>query len=181
MRAIIYRVITLPPLLCAYGIGLELTYFFWQQNVFQKHVTFSCVKTAIDAHIHALITPIVTIRNISTLLSSVLFFSLFLFFAGGALWHFLSHHINPAPWLQNQQMLFTTGVYRLSRHPMYLSLLLLLLACGCFLQTWITVLSALFFVVFVTPEINREEQWLLQHFAQYRLYQTQTAKWLLLK
>ncbi|WP_405326874.1 methyltransferase family protein [Ruminobacter sp.] len=61
--------------------------------------------------------------------------SLILLAAGGvlaatSLYLFTAEGISPLPWKTNDTVLFTGGVYRLSRNPMYLSLMLGLAGIG---------------------------------------------------
>ena len=61
--------------------------------------------------------------------------SLILLAAGGvlaatSLYLFSAEGISPLPWKTNDTVLFTGGVYRLSRNPMYLSLMLGLAGIG---------------------------------------------------
>ena len=76
--------------------------------------------------------------------------------------------------------LVTGGVFRLSRNPMYLSLLLLLVAYAVRLDSPAMWLGPLVFIAYVTRfQIHPEERALTAKFGEaYRQYQTRTRRWL---
>lgn len=75
--------------------------------------------------------------------------------------------------------LVTTGVYAISRNPMYLALLLILLAWGLWLGNAFNVLLAAAFVsVMNRYQISREEASLLQKFGkEYSQYCIKVRRW----
>lgn len=78
--------------------------------------------------------------------------------------------------------LVTTGVYRVSRNPMYLGLLLVLLAWAFYLDSWPGLLvGPTAFVVWITRfQIVPEERFLMQLFGpDYIAYLRRTGRWLL--
>jgi protein-S-isoprenylcysteine O-methyltransferase Ste14 len=76
--------------------------------------------------------------------------------------------------------LVTSGPYRFTRNPMYLGLLLILIALGLWLQSLTALLlSPLFVVVLNTNHILPEERRLIIRFGQdYETYLARTRRWL---
>lgn len=82
--------------------------------------------------------------------------------------------IKPASSLQ------TSGIYRISRNPMYLGLGILYLGLSCFIGNWwnIILLPLLFFII-QEYIIKREEKYLELEFGQlYTEYQKKVRRWL---
>ena len=75
--------------------------------------------------------------------------------------------------------LVTSGVYAISRNPMYLALLLILLAWGLWLgNAFNTLLAAGFVAVMNRYQISREEAVLLQKFGkEYSQYCIKVRRW----
>ncbi|MBT8209295.1 MAG: isoprenylcysteine carboxylmethyltransferase family protein [Eudoraea sp.] len=75
--------------------------------------------------------------------------------------------------------LVTTGVYQFSRNPMYLALLMILLAWGIWLGNAFNTLTAAGFVYFMNAyQIKPEEKYLLQLFGtEYKQYCTLVRRW----
>jgi protein-S-isoprenylcysteine O-methyltransferase Ste14 len=76
--------------------------------------------------------------------------------------------------------LVTGGVFRLTRNPMYLSLLLYLLAWGAYLSNWLALLLVPVFVFYINElQIKPEERALSTLFgAEYRSYAARVRRWL---
>ncbi len=76
--------------------------------------------------------------------------------------------------------LVTGGVFRLTRNPMYLSLLLYLLAWAAYLSNWLAALLVPLFVVYITElQIKPEERALSALFgAEYASYKARVRRWL---
>jgi protein-S-isoprenylcysteine O-methyltransferase Ste14 len=76
--------------------------------------------------------------------------------------------------------LVTGGVFRVTRNPMYLSLLLYLLAWSAYLSSWLAVLFVPVFVVYITQfQIKPEERTLSSLFgAEYASYKERVRRWL---
>ncbi len=76
--------------------------------------------------------------------------------------------------------LVTTGIFRISRNPMYLSLTLWLLAWSLFCGTFWGLLVVVAFVVYLTEfQIKPEEQFLAQKFGQaYLEYKQSVRRWI---
>ena len=76
--------------------------------------------------------------------------------------------------------LVTDGVYRISRNPMYLGLVLMLIAWAIWLGTvspWVVV--ALFVILMTITQIIPEEKALEEHFGEtYLTYQRRVGRWI---
>lgn len=74
----------------------------------------------------------------------------------------------------------TTGVYRVTRNPMYLGLVLILLGLALYLASPWAVLGPPVFVAYITRyQIQPEERVLAAHFgAPYTAYCAQVRRWL---
>ena len=74
----------------------------------------------------------------------------------------------------------TDGIYRLSRNPMYVSLALLYLGIGCWVNAlWILLLIVPVLVVVDRGIIKREEQYLERKFgAEYVRYKSEVRRWI---
>lgn len=86
--------------------------------------------------------------------------------------------INPAK-LDKTSQLVTDGVYKFSRNPMYLAMLLLLLALGVALGNAFNTLVAAGFVAYMNRfQIIPEERFLVNKFERaYKDYCTLTRRW----
>lgn len=73
-----------------------------------------------------------------------------------------------------------SGIYRFSRNPMYLGLLLLLVAYGCYLGAGHSLLILPLFVWYMNEfQIKPEEEILLQKFgADYQTYKKNVRRWI---
>ena len=76
--------------------------------------------------------------------------------------------------------LVSTGIYRISRNPMYLGLLLLLLAFLLYLATPLSVIGIIVFVLYVDQfQIKPEEKALQNRFGiEFTEYKSKVRKWL---
>lgn len=76
--------------------------------------------------------------------------------------------------------LVTGGVFRYTRNPMYLSLLLYLLAWAAYLSNWIALLFVPAFVLYINElQIKPEERALSALFgAEYASYKARVRRWL---
>ena len=81
---------------------------------------------------------------------------------------------------QDATSLVTTGIYRVTRNPMYLGLLLVLLGWAAFLCSALALLGPVVFVAYITRfQILPEERVLLTKFgAAYAEYLTRARRWL---
>ena len=87
--------------------------------------------------------------------------------------------INPVQ-VEKASQLVTTGIYRATRNPMYVSLTLILCAWCVWLACPALLLGPVFFVLYITRfQIIPEERFLLQKFGDdYASYQNQVRRWL---
>ena len=76
--------------------------------------------------------------------------------------------------------LVTSGVYRVTRNPMYLGLLVTLVAWAVFLSNLVALLAAPLFVLYMNRfQINPEERVLSSLFgAEYAVYKEKVRRWL---
>jgi protein-S-isoprenylcysteine O-methyltransferase Ste14 len=76
--------------------------------------------------------------------------------------------------------LVTNGVFRFTRNPMYLSLLLYLLAWAAYLSNWLAFLLLPVFVLYINRfQINPEERVLSSLFGpEYASYKERVRRWL---
>lgn len=76
--------------------------------------------------------------------------------------------------------LVTHGVYRVTRNPMYLSLLFYLVAWAVYLSNWLTLPLAVPFVLYITRfQIQPEERALSERYGQeYAAYAARVRRWL---
>lgn len=81
--------------------------------------------------------------------------------------------IYPEP--RRQASLVTTGPYRWVRHPMYSALLLLMIAAAVGYGHLLNGAGALLVAVAVAAKARREEDYLLQRFAEYGAYRRRTS------
>ncbi len=73
----------------------------------------------------------------------------------------------------------TNGVYRISRHPIYLSGFLVNLSIGIACASWIILLCAILWIVFFHIVLPTEESFLIDQYGDaYREYMNRTPKWI---
>jgi protein-S-isoprenylcysteine O-methyltransferase Ste14 len=104
----------------------------------------------------------------------LLVFSLFAFWRA----HFdLKANWSPSLEIRLNHTLVTDGIYRLVRHPMYLSQLLWALAQILLMQNWLAEpINLLFFIPFYFLRSRAEEKMMLDRFGdQYRVYMQNTG------
>lgn len=73
----------------------------------------------------------------------------------------------------------TRGIYRISRHPIYLSGFLLYAGTGIACASWIVLLFAVLWIVFFHIVVPAEERFLLEKYGDsYREYLKSTPRWI---
>ncbi|PJG84148.1 methyltransferase family protein [Caviibacterium pharyngocola] len=97
-----------------------------------------------------------------------------------SLWqfHVVKTTVHPLQ-LEKTSVLVTNGIYRISRNPMYLSLLLLLISWCLYLGSLGGLLGVILFVFIINElHIKPEEKVLTEYFGnQYREYQRKVRRW----
>ena len=76
--------------------------------------------------------------------------------------------------------LITSGIYRYSRNPMYLGLLMLVTSTSIFYLNIFSITTPFFFYYWINKfQIKREEIFLTEKFGnEYLLYKTKTRRWI---
>ena len=76
--------------------------------------------------------------------------------------------------------LVTSGIYKYSRNPMYLGLLLIVISSSIMYLNIYSVTTPIFFYYWINRfQINREEIFLTEKFGkEYLLYMTKTRRWI---
>jgi len=73
----------------------------------------------------------------------------------------------------------TKGVYRISRNPIYLSGFVLYIGMGLACASWVLLLCAVLWIVFLQIVVLAEERFLLQKYGDsYREYMNRTPRWI---
>jgi len=73
----------------------------------------------------------------------------------------------------------TRGVYRISRHPIYLSGFLLYVSMGIACASWVLLLLAVAWIVLWNIVVPAEERFLLEKYGDaYRKYMDRTPRWI---
>lgn len=82
--------------------------------------------------------------------------------------------------LEKVSALVSSGVYKVTRNPMYLGLLLLLFGFGYWLQNALSLSVCVLFVLYMNRfQIVPEERYMEQKFAQdYRQYKQKVRRWI---
>ena len=77
-------------------------------------------------------------------------------------------------------IIVTTGIYSISRNPMYVGMLLYLLSRGLYLSNYFSILMNAGFIFYINVfQIIPEEKILTQQFGQkYKKYQSQVRRWI---
>jgi hypothetical protein len=71
------------------------------------------------------------------------------------------------------------GLYRYSRHPMYLGLFLTLIGAGIASASWIFLLFSIVFIILCVILVSAEERFCLDKFGEaYREYMNRTPRWI---
>jgi len=73
----------------------------------------------------------------------------------------------------------TSGIYRISRHPIYFSGFLLNLSIGIVCASWVVMLCAILWIVFFHIVVPTEERFLIGQYGDaYREYMNRTPRWI---
>ena len=76
--------------------------------------------------------------------------------------------------------LITSGIYKYSRNPMYLGLLMIVISTSIFCLNIFSIITPILFVCWINIfQIKREEIFLTEKFGkEYLLYKTKTRRWI---
>jgi len=73
----------------------------------------------------------------------------------------------------------TKGMYRFSRHPLYFSNFLSLIAIGIAAASWVIMLAAIIFFILMHIDTGPEERWCKEKYGNaYKEYFNKTPKWI---
>ncbi len=73
----------------------------------------------------------------------------------------------------------TKGLYRYSRHPMYVTTLIVLIGTGIASASWLVLLLSALYMVFTVIAVPVEERFLLEQYDDaYREYMERTPRWI---
>ncbi|UCH02424.1 MAG: isoprenylcysteine carboxylmethyltransferase family protein [Candidatus Bathyarchaeota archaeon] len=79
----------------------------------------------------------------------------------------------------SQDSLVVGGLYRFSRHPMYVGWLFVYVGIGIACMSWLYLLLTTFLMILVHILVKAEESWCLEKYGDdYREYMEKTPKWL---
>jgi protein-S-isoprenylcysteine O-methyltransferase Ste14 len=96
------------------------------------------------------------------------------FLAFWALWAMQLDNLNASPGLKQDARMVRRGPYRLVRHPMYLSLLLVFVPHVIEKPTLLRILILVLLSTVLLIKIYIEEKLLVQHFPNYAIYRKKT-------
>ena len=87
--------------------------------------------------------------------------------------------VNPVKF-KNVNRLVTTGIYRYSRNPMYLGMILIIISTTVYYLNFVSVFSPLIFYIWINKfQISREEIFLEGKFGnEYLKYKSKTRRWI---
>jgi len=88
----------------------------------------------------------------------------------------LGSNLTPLPHPKDDASFVASGPYRVVRHPMYGSVILLALGWAFHVEGLLTVVYALLTVLFFDIKTRREEAWLIQRFPEYAAYRRRVRK-----
>jgi protein-S-isoprenylcysteine O-methyltransferase Ste14 len=73
----------------------------------------------------------------------------------------------------------TKGIYRYSRHPIYFSNFLALIAIGIATASWVILLAAIIFFILMHVDTGSEERYCIEKYGDiYKEYLNRTPKWI---
>lgn len=81
--------------------------------------------------------------------------------------------------IYDNHTLITTGVYKICRHPLYSSIMLMLFGGSVVFGNWLTaILTAGVFIPMMNYRAKQEEQMLIQKFLEYKEYMKKTRRFI---
>ncbi len=85
-------------------------------------------------------------------------------------------YMTPNPVPRDNSVLKTTGIYKLVRHPMYFTVLVLLLGVILYFQAFYSMIWLVIAFLFLVFKISKEESYLNRKFPDYSDYQKSTKR-----
>jgi len=146
-------------------------------KILSKLAPFKKNEKILALSTHVVIMPIVFV------------YSIFLPLKIGTLWLYVGLPIFAVALVISVEALFnigstptdepvTRGVYRISRHPMYLSGFLMYIGIAISCASWIVLLGAALWIVFWHIVVPTEERFLIERYGDaYREYMNRTPRW----
>ena len=118
-------------------------------------------------------------RKPLTQVTGVIFLLAALFFMVRSLWQFIQTRNTIIP-IKPASSLNTTGIFHITRNPMYLGLILLYLSLTCLIGNWWNIiLLPLLLLIVQQYVIKREEKYLARRFGQdYDDYRHAVRRWI---
>ena len=87
--------------------------------------------------------------------------------------------VNPIQF-EEVNKLVTSGIFKYSRNPMYLGMLMIVLSTSIFYLNIYSILTPLLFIIWINKfQIKREEEFLIEKFGdEYLSYKKKTRRWI---
>ena len=87
--------------------------------------------------------------------------------------------VNPIQF-EEVNKLITSGIFKYSRNPMYLGMLMIVLSASIFYLNIYSILTPLLFILWINKfQIKREEEFLIEKFGdEYLSYKKKTRRWI---
>ena len=87
--------------------------------------------------------------------------------------------VNPIQF-EDVNKLVTSGIFKYSRNPMYLGMLMIVLSTSIFYLNIYSILTPLLFILWINKfQIKREEEFLIEKFGdEYLSYKKKTRRWI---
>ena len=87
--------------------------------------------------------------------------------------------VNPIQF-EEVNKLVTSGIFKYSRNPMYLGMLMIVLSASIFYLNIYSILTPLLFILWINKfQIKREEEFLIEKFGdEYLSYKKKTRRWI---
>ena len=87
--------------------------------------------------------------------------------------------VNPIQF-EEVNKLVTSGIFKYSRNPMYLGMLMIVLSTSIFYLNLYSILTPLLFILWINKfQIKREEEFLIEKFGdEYLSYKKKTRRWI---